>query len=594
METQQSIKITKLIIKNYRGIGSKGLEIDIDDVVVLVGPNNSGKSTILKAFQLVTASSDTKIKIDDFYNKSETNKPEIEVWSKVIDASKVTIDKDKWIGVDGIVKERWLWERPDEVAVRYGFRIDLDGGRWAIDTDTPKAPFSNDGGATAYRPSPTYISPFEQPEKQVEEIKKIIALDIYDLIKKAKKDDPKYTKLVEDISKLQEEIKSEASEKENELATGIGSVLSELFSGTTISLHVPQSSPDILSSYAGVKDIDFKINDLALENQGSGMQRMLLWSVLKMLAGRKKTETKPKKTTKKKVDTKATTEDLSDVQMERSKVLLMDEPEICLHPESVRQAKEILYSLASGNEWQVMITTHSPVFIDLSKNNTNIIRVQKDEEEVNLFKTNDAALSNEEKEQIKMLNVFDPYFAEFFFSKTTIVVEGDTEYTAFRKIIEKNRSKYKDIHIIRARGKYTILPIIKILKKWGKNFSVLHDSDEESNPQSWPANKQILELIDKDAKIKLLATKKNFEAAFFTEEVSKDKPYNAYTKVDDTGIADKVGKLLDYLCGLDQEISVDINDCVCEYKTIDELKGFLNPSIESLALDEPEVESIAK
>lgn len=594
METQQSIKITKLIIKNYRGIGSKGLEIDIDDVVVLVGPNNSGKSTILRAFQLVTTSSDTKIKIDDFYNKSETNKPEIEVWSKVIESSKVTIDKDKWIGVDGIVKERWLWERPDEVAVRYGFRVDLEGGRWAIETDTPKAPFSNDGAATAYRPSPTYISPFEQPEKQVEEIKKIIALDIYDLIKKAKKEDPKYTKLIEDISKLQEEIKSEASEKENELATGIGSVLSELFSGTTISLHVPQSNPDILSTYAGVKDIDFKINDLALENQGSGMQRMLLWSVLKMLASRKKTETKSKKTTKKKTDTKVTTDDLTDVQMERSKVLLMDEPEICLHPESVRQAKEILYSLASGNEWQVMITTHSPVFIDLSKNNTNIIRVQKEDNAVNLFKTNDAALSDQEKEQIKMLNVFDPYFAEFFFSKTTIVVEGDTEYTAFRKIIEKDRSKYKDIHIIRARGKYTILPIIKILKKWGKSFSVLHDSDEEINTQSWPANEQILNLVNNDLKIKLLATKKNFEAAFFAKEVLKDKPYNAYTQVDDIGVANKVGKLLDYLCGLDEKMDTDIGGCVYEYKTIKELKVFLDPLPGVLPAGKSDVESVKK
>jgi putative ATP-dependent endonuclease of OLD family len=569
----QSIKIIKLIVKNYRGIGPKGLEIDIDDVVVLVGPNNSGKSTILKAFQLVTASSDTKIKIDDFYNKDENNKPEIVVHSKVIFPENVTIAKDKWIDSDGVVKEKWVWGNPDESAIRYGWRIDLDSGRWATTTDEPKAPFSNDGAATAYRPSPTYISPFEQPEKQVEEIKKIIAADIYDLIKKTKKEGPAYEKLMKDISVLQDEIKNEASAKENELATGIGSILNELFSGTTISLHVPQSSPDLFSSYANTKDIDFKINDLSLENQGSGMQRMLLWSVLKMMAGRKKVEPKPKKTSTKK--TTAEKDNIEKIQPERSKILLMDEPEICLHPESIRQAKEILYSLSSGNEWQVMITTHSPVFIDLSKDNTNIIRVQKEDDAVSLFKTNEAGLSNDEKEQLKMLNIFDPYFAEFFFTKTTIVVEGDTEYTAFRKIIESDRVKYKDIHIIRARGKYTILPIVKILKKWGKSFSVLHDSDEESNVQSWPANEQILSLINGAKEIKLLATKKNFENAFFTKEVSKDKPYNAYNEVSKPDILVKVAKLLDYLCGIDNSLSVDINNFVCEYKTIDELKNFL-------------------
>jgi putative ATP-dependent endonuclease of OLD family len=573
MSKEQSIKITKLIVKNYRGIGPKGLEIDIDDVVILVGPNNSGKSTILKAFQLVTTSSDTKIKIDDFYNKLETNKPEIEIWSKVIVPANVTIAIDKWINIDGIVKEKWVWEKADESAIRYGFRVDLDGGRWSTSVDVPKAPFSNDSTATAYRPSPTYISPFDQPEKQVEEIKKIISADIYDLIKKTKKEDSKYIQLIADIATLQSEIKSEASAKENELATGIGSILNELFSGTTISLHVPQNSPDLLSSYANTKDIDFKINDLSLENQGSGMQRMLLWSVLKMMAGRKKAEVKAKKTATKKVA--SSTDTIEEKQPEKSKVLLMDEPEICLHPESIRQAKEILYSLSSENEWQVMITTHSPVFIDLSKNNTNIIRVQKADEAVSLFKTNDAGLSDDEKEQLKMLNIFDPYFAEFFFSKTTIVVEGDTEYTAFRKIIENDKIKYKDIHIIRARGKYTILPIIKILKKWGKDFSVLHDSDEESNIQSWPANQQILDLVGGDNKIKLLATKKNFECAFFTKKVEKDKPYNAYTEVKKPEISSKVCKLLDYLCSIDTVLHTDIKNCVCEYKTIKELNGFL-------------------
>ncbi len=570
---EPSIKIIKLIVKNYRGIGPKGLEIDIDDVVILVGPNNSGKSTILKAFQLVTTSSDTKIKIDDFYNKIETNKPEIEVWSKVIVPSSVTIATEKWVNIDGIVKEKWLWEKADESATRYGFRVDLNGGRWAISSDEPKAPFSNDGAATAYRPSPTYISPFDQPEKQVDEIKKIISADIYDLIKKTKKKDSKYIKLIEDIAALQDEIKIEATAKENDLATGIGTILNELFSGTTISLHVPQNSPDLLSSYANTKDIDFRINDLSLENQGSGMQRMLLWSVLKMMAGRKKIEVKSKKVTFKKATPEGS--NVEESQPERSKVLLMDEPEICLHPESIRQAKEILYSLTSGNEWQVMITTHSPVFIDLSKDNTNIIRVQKEDEAVSLFKTNDAGLSVDEKEQLKMLNIFDPYFAEFFFSKITILVEGDTEYTAFRKIIELDKVKYKDIHIIRARGKYTILPVIKILKKWGKNFSVLHDSDEETNVQSWPANQQILDLVNGDVKIKLLATKKNFECAFFTKEVTKDKPYNAYIEVSKPLVLAKVSKLLDYLCNIDNNLHTDLQNSVCEYKTIDSLKEFI-------------------
>lgn len=574
MAFQNSIKIIKLIVKNYRGIGPLGLEIDIDDVVVLVGPNNSGKSTILKAFQLVTSSADTRIRLDDFYNKEEVNKPEIVIWSRVDAPENVKIANDKWIDADGIVKEKWVWEKPGEPAIRLGFRVDLDGGRWADSTDEPAAPFSNDGAATAFRPSPTYISPFDQPERQVDEIKKIISSDIYDLIKTTKKGDDKYLDLIRGIGELQNEIKREAEIKEDELAEGIGSILNELFSGTTISLHVPQNCPDLLASYANTKDIDFRINDLSLENQGSGMQRALLWSVLKLFAGRRKEIGKVKKLTKKVI---TLSEDSREGQPERSKILLMDEPEICLHPESIRQAKEILYSLAIGTEWQIMVTTHSPVFIDLSKDNTNIIRVQKEDRTVSLYKTNESGLSENEKEQLKMLNIFDPYFAEFFFSKNTIVVEGDTEYTAIRKIIESDRVKYRDIHVIRARGKYTIVPIVKILKKWGKDFSILHDSDEETNKQSWPANKIILDLVldTEGQNIKLLAAKKNFENAFFGNEVIKDKPYNAFTELNDPDTFHKVSKLLDYLSGIDSGLNEDIRMCVCEYKSIEELTEFL-------------------
>ena len=573
MGETRSIKITKLIVKNYRGIGSVGLEIDIDDVVVLVGPNNSGKSTILKAFQLVTASSDTVIKIDDFHNRDENNHPEIEVWSRVIDRKSVHIGAKEWIDSTDLVKEKWIWERAGSAAVRYGYRVDL--GHWATSLDEPKAPFSNDGAAVAYRPFPTYISPFDHPERQVEEIKKILSTDIYDQIKKEKKEDPRFKDLMEKISQFQEEIKFEARIKEEDIADGISVILNDLFEGTKVSLHVPQVSPDVLQAYANTKDIDFKINDLSLENQGSGMLRMLLWSILKMLASKRSTESKSKKSTSKKISNESSDSDV--IKSERSKILLMDEPEICLHPESIRQAKDILYSLSSEGEWQTMITTHSPVFLDLSKDNTNIIRVQKDETAVSIYKTNDASLSDGEKERLKMLNIFDPYFAEFFFSKNTIVVEGDTEYTAFRKIIEFNREKYKDIHIIRARGKYTIIPIIKILQKWGKDFSILHDSDEETNAGPWTANQQILDLIPdlQREKIKLVATKKNFENAFFSKEATKDKPFNAYVKLDDPVIRAKVGKLLDFLCGLDTEIDSGLQESVCEYKTIEELALFV-------------------
>jgi putative ATP-dependent endonuclease of OLD family len=45
-------RLSKLIIKNFRAIGNKPVKIELDDIVVLVGSNNVGRSTILKAYEI--------------------------------------------------------------------------------------------------------------------------------------------------------------------------------------------------------------------------------------------------------------------------------------------------------------------------------------------------------------------------------------------------------------------------------------------------------------------------------------------------------------------------------------------------------------
>ncbi len=125
MSDKISIKLKRLIIKNFRGIGSKGVEIELNNIVVLVGPNNSGKSTILKVMNMI-AENKTEISIDDFYQQNTKNKPAIEIWSEVFDADSVTISKEKWIDTNNIVKEQWNWSEPNQSAKRIGFRVDLE------------------------------------------------------------------------------------------------------------------------------------------------------------------------------------------------------------------------------------------------------------------------------------------------------------------------------------------------------------------------------------------------------------------------------------------------------------------------------------
>ena len=58
-------KIMNMKIKNIGCIGNGGIDLDIDDIVVLVGPNNAGKSTILKVYQCIMGNG--KLNPSDFH-----------------------------------------------------------------------------------------------------------------------------------------------------------------------------------------------------------------------------------------------------------------------------------------------------------------------------------------------------------------------------------------------------------------------------------------------------------------------------------------------------------------------------------------------
>lgn len=105
-------RLKRITIKNFRTIGPKGISVDLDEIVVLVGPNNAGKSSILKAYNVIM--SDEKIELDDFPNKIITEDigliPQIELETVVDEDSKPA---DKWIATEDseqVVREKWIWD----------------------------------------------------------------------------------------------------------------------------------------------------------------------------------------------------------------------------------------------------------------------------------------------------------------------------------------------------------------------------------------------------------------------------------------------------------------------------------------------------
>ena len=556
-------KLKKLIVKNFRAIGETPVEIELDKIVILVGPNNAGKSSILQAYKLAMndGSKDGQLSQTDFPNGEiiPGRWPEVEVYTIISD------DKpgERWIQHDNgemLIRERWIWYAPGK-AKRQGF--DVMAGQWS-----DEVPWGAPNVASAYRPKPHSMEAFASPKKQEDEITDMVSSIISDRVKAIQKDTATeegnaYQDLMEKIKAFQEKVTALTSFEIEAMEKGISDDLGIVFPNYKISIDTNpdteiektyspfKAAPEIfVSSQNGDKS--------SISVQGSGTRRTLMWTALKYIQEH---------------DAKG---------IERPHVLLLDEPEICLHPSAIRKTRELLYKLSHSPNWQVMVTTHSPIFIDLSHDNTTIVRVErnKDGETISttLYRSENARLDRDDRKNLKLLNLCDPYVHEFFFGGRVIIVEGDTEYTAFSYLKMENPDKYGDVHIIRARGKNIIPLLCKILNQFNRSYSVLHDADTETtdngdtNP-AWITNIKIMDEIHNSGHpetINIIACKQNFEDALFGhKKVTKDKPYNAYEEMKNHPQKRKaVQQLLDALLDVSVEPPKDCD----HWKNIEELK----------------------
>ena len=56
--------------------------------------------------------------------------------------------------------------------------------------------------------------------------------------------------------------------------------------------------------------------------------------------------------------------------------------------------------------------------------------------------------------------------------------------------MQQNPDRYKDVHIVRARGKATICSLSKILNQFGAPYAILHDSDTTQTMRDGQAHSQ--------------------------------------------------------------------------------------------------------
>lgn len=575
-------KITKLLIKNFGCIGPEGISVDIDKIVVLVGANNSGKSTILRAFEVVTEGQ--KLNQDDFHNRETIQDalPEIELHSIVIEENK---PGDEWCAAaphnTWVVKERWSWAGAGVEPVRIGYNVKL--GRWAELGDKEKMPWGMKSLSNSRRPKPHRVNTFDSPEAQSKAITSLLKSLVEDDLKRIKASDEdeksRYENILESLKTLRQDSKDIQAAGIASMQTQANLILEQIFPGYEMKVVAPECiapiSIDLLGEEFSLEMGATNGISFPLEKQGSGTQRTALWTILKLLAD--------KGIKARAVGGKAKHHHES-LGANISHILLIDDPEVSLHPRATQAARDVLYSLPDSENWQVMLTTHSPSFIDLAKDHTTIIRAEKDHDHkvsaTTLYRPDRVQLDENDKENLKLMNLFDSHISEAFFGGKVLIVEGDTEYTAFNYIrdreIKTGSLQYKDINIIRARGKVTVASMMKVLNHFKTKYYVLHDTDQQRtksrsldkkasvggkkvykeieivNP-AWTNNTKILDQMSEHSRV--VASIGNFEAAYFSEIIDSDKPENSMNNIKNNAEHYNVVKqLLDGILGFDDTV----------------------------------------
>ncbi|AUQ27034.1 ATP-dependent nuclease [Dickeya zeae] len=492
------------------------------------------------------------------------------------------------------MKEKWIWEKVNVAPTRYGWLKDSssEGGyRWATDDDKEKCPWGAANVAKSKRPDPHRINTFDSPSEQEKKTLGLLdtLIDTYiELLLSHENDEEdavKFKKDIEEIKKYKGTITESQKQTTDMIEEEINKVISNVFKDHKF--YIKRNDDFIKALFKNNYLIEVGSDECSypLSKQGSGTQRTILWSILKTLTDKKALLDKKTKPASKNI----------------SNILLIDEPELSLHPTAAANVRDVLYDLAGTDGWQVMITTHSPEFIDLSKDHTTIIRVERKDGDIKastLFSPEKAKLDGTDKERLKLENSFDSNISKAFFGGDVLVIEGDTEYSIFNYIkmkeIENGNNEYMDLNIIRARGKVTVASMMKVLNHFKKKYYVLHDSDTqtcfskrrvgaksdkltieykiiEQVNGAWTNNEKIMnEMTDRSG---VYASIINFEDAYLSEVVSSDKPSHSIEIIKtDNEFYKKMKCVLDIVLGR-SEISKEHENKIIKWKTMDDLNS---------------------
>jgi len=153
-------------------------------------------------------------------------------------------------------------------------------------------------------------------------------------------------------------------------------------------------------------------------------------------------------------------------------LLMIDEPEIHLHPRLQKKYFELLKDFSEKYNLQSILVTHSPVFID-EKTIKNTYRFYIENGETKIIKPE--GITSSEEDLIRFLSYTNS--SKIFFTNKVVIVEGDTDSYFFTYLLSNHLQNNQEIEFLAIGGKGAYKKWFEFLDKFKIKHYLVTDFD---------------------------------------------------------------------------------------------------------------------
>jgi len=492
------MRIQQIRIHNFRSITDTTIEAQ--GYLMLVGANNSGKSNVINALRAFY--DDLKWSSDDFPKVGATDN---ESWVELI----FELLDEEWAGLADKYKKG---EPQNSLVVRRYFKGTKvkasQSNIYAVIDGVEENDlfYGAKNVSTAKVGNVIYIPALTTPNEQMKTsgpspLRSMLNFMLKRVVEKSEA----YSRIETAFKDLNKEANLENGFL-SKIATPINNALSEWNVKLDLSVN-PVSTDDISKNLVKPSFIDLMLGSAGfdLDRFGHGFQRSVIFELIK-LSPTFKDDRKIEKT-----------EFNPDFDL-----ILFEEPEAFLHPSQQEVLSYHLRRLGGVENQQVIITTHSQIFVGKSSDQINqIVRLMRGEGVSSIFQLKKSELESVSLRGGEFLTVLQKYIddpaiaenqktnarklvgsapkeeiafqhekyryqlwldsdkASMFFAERVLLVEGATEKALFNYLLANqwyDLSQYR-IFVVDALGKYNFHRYLSLFECFGIPHGILFDDD---------------------------------------------------------------------------------------------------------------------